>query len=280
MCTWPVSSKALKLSGRASVALLGAAFIFLLVGAPSAFAGAVRYAEVSPGDGDPTVCALADPCSLKNAVEDPSVNNGDEVIVLPGTYNLGTGTVTVDNSIDLHGQSGMPPPKITTASTTSFTGAVTITGGAPTVHDLELENTGASGAAGLYALSFGAVVAERLIVTATQGATACEMFVGTLRDSICRNSGSGTAMTLPIGSTSSTRTLNLRNVTAVTNSLATAIFMSASGSGFNYVIDAKNTIALSGGGADVHADQSGGATATINFRTRTTTRSMRQARGP
>ena len=57
---------------------------------------------------------------------------------------MGTGTLTDRHrsSIDLHGQSGMPPPKITTASTASFTGAVTITG-APTVHDLELANPGA-----------------------------------------------------------------------------------------------------------------------------------------
>ena len=250
---------------RPSIALLvGVASFFLFAGAPKAFA-ALRYAEVSPGDGNPAVCALSDPCSLKNAVEDPSVNNGDEVIVLPGTYDLGTGTVTVAKSIDLHGQTGQPRPTITTASTTSFTGAITVTAGGPTIHDLDLVNTGGSGAAGLYAATFGGLVAERLVVTSTQGAPACEMFFGTLRDSICRNSGFGGAMTLPIGSLSTTQTLNLRNVTAVTSSFATAIFMSASGSGFNYVIDAKNTIALSGSGTDVHADQSGGATATINF---------------
>ena len=167
---------------RPSIALLvGVAFFFLFAGAPKAFA-ALRYAEVSPGDGNPAVCALSDPCSLKNAVEDPSVNNGDEVIVLPGTYDLGTGTATVAKSIDLHGQTGQPRPTITTASTTSFTGAITVTAGGPTIHDLDLVNTGGSGAAGLYAATFSGLVSERLVVSSTQGAPSCEMIFVTLRD--------------------------------------------------------------------------------------------------
>jgi hypothetical protein len=243
----------------------GLALAGLVAAAPSAF-GATRYAAVA-GTGDPTTCLESNPCNLDDAVEHASVQNGDEVVVGPGTYDLVTGTVTVDNSIDLHGASGGPRPKITTASTTNFTGAVTITAGGPTVHDLELENTGASGAAGIYSASFGGVVAERLVVTSTQGAPACEVFFGTLRDSVCRNTGSGAGMLLPLGSTPGTLTLNLRNVTSVaegSSAFSDGIIIFASGSGFNYVVDAKNTIAL-GGTFDARADQSGGATASINF---------------
>ena len=91
--------------------------------------------------------------------------------------------------------------------------------------------------------------------------TACEMFVGTLRDSICRNSGSG--MDLPIARQAPGRSI------FATSQLSPIRLPRPSScpprmSGFNYVIDAKNTIALSGGGADVHADQSEALTATIN----------------
>ena len=221
----------------------------------------------------PGVCAQADPCSIENAVEHASVVNGDEVIVAPGTYNLGTGTVTIDNDIDLHGPAGGPKPKITTASTTASTGAVTILqfpGANATVSDLELENTGASGAAGIHSAAAG-VVAERLVVTSTQDAPACQLIQGTLRDSVCRNTGNGSAIGMAIGSTMVTFTLNLRNVTAVaqgTSSISDGIDIFASGpASFNYVVDAKNTIALGGTGfaSDVRAQQSGGATATINF---------------
>ncbi len=62
-----------------------------LLGVVSQAAGATRYAEVG-GNGPPsgaTPCPIEDPCALEPAVEDPSVANGDEVIVLPGTYDLG-----------------------------------------------------------------------------------------------------------------------------------------------------------------------------------------------
>ncbi len=255
---------------RTGAVLGGAGLIAVLATAP-AFA-ATRYAEVSPGDGDPAVCAQADPCTIENAVEHASVVNGDEVIVAPGTYNLGTGTVTVADDIDLHGPAGGPKPKITTASTTASTGAVTILqfpGANATVSDLELENTGASGAAGINSAAAG-VVAERLVVTSTQDAPACQLIQGTLRDSVCRNIGNGSAIGMAIGSTTVTFTLNLRNVTAVAqgnSSISDGIDISAAGTAFNYVVDAKNTIAVGGTGfaSDVRAQQSGGATATINF---------------
>jgi len=254
----------------AVLAILGIALLLTIAAAaPAAFAN-VRYAEPS-GTGAANVCAQADPCSIDDAVEDASVNNGDEVVVLPGTYDLGTGTVTVDNSIDLHGADGGPRPKITTASSTAFNGAVSVTAGGATVRDLELENTDSSPNAVAYYTNTGtSTTAERLIVTSNSSGPTCEVIRGTLRDSLCLNTGSGFGFGVIVGGApGDSITTNLRNVTAVARGSAAfsdGIVLSTA-FGLSYTISAKNVIAHGGTGLgyDVRADQSGGGTGTVNL---------------
>lgn len=245
------------------------ALLFAFIAVPSAW-GAVRYAEVSPGDGDPTVCSQLDPCSLENAVEHASVDNGDEIVVGSGTYDLGTGSISVTRAIDLHGAAGGPRPKITTASTTAFDAAVSVSAAGATVRDLELANTatGSGNAIGLFVSTGGNTIVERVSVT-TAGGPACEVITGTLRDSTCRNTGFGAGITIPVGGfPGGSTTLVLRNVTTVsegTSAFSDGIALFVSGTNYTYTIDAKNVIAI-GGTRDVYASESGaGTNAIINF---------------
>jgi hypothetical protein len=239
----------------------GIVVVLPLAAAPSAFA-AVRYAEVS-GNGAPTVCAQSDPCSIEDAVEHSSVNDGDEVVVLPGTYDVGTGTVLVDNDITVQGAAGAPRPNITTASTTAFNGAVTVAGSGATVRDLELENTGGAGdSAALW--SNVSVTAERLVARSNSSGATCTVIDGTLRDSLCLNTSTGPGFGILIGGSGSFTT-NLRNVTTVaqgTSAFSDGIWLNSSG--IAYTINAKNVIA-NGNSNDVRAEQSGGGSATVNF---------------
>src|SRR5215211_9493846 len=98
--------------GRSPLALtIGLSAVALgVLGLAASASAATRYAEVG-GNGDATMCLQSDPCSLDNAVEDGSVANGDEVIVLPGTYtNLAGDYLNVTKAINLHGAAGGPRP--------------------------------------------------------------------------------------------------------------------------------------------------------------------------
>ena len=58
-------------------------------------------------------CPLSNPCDLQASVEDASVADGDEVIVLPGTYDLGTSTLTINDRITVRGPDPGQRPLIT-----------------------------------------------------------------------------------------------------------------------------------------------------------------------
>ena len=169
-----------------------------LVAMPATASAAVRYASPT-GDGDATVCPKTDPCPLHDAIEDASVNDGDVVVVLPGTYDLSTG-VTIDHAITVRGDNGQPRPLITSndddATPLVF---VNSPGGAgAVVRDLKITYTGGTSLAGVLSVVEAATV-ERVEVIAHAGAgaqSACGLRTvsgGTIliRDSICINNHSG-----------------------------------------------------------------------------------------
>lgn len=80
----------------------------LLAAAPAAAAAATRYAGPS---GSGTSCSDASPCSVTTAIEDASV--GDDIIVLPGNYDLTSGIVGGADDLTVQGESGQPVPTIT-----------------------------------------------------------------------------------------------------------------------------------------------------------------------
>ena len=88
------------------------AFLGLTLGGAQATA-AQRYASPA-GVGPAATCPQGNPCSLQDAVGNAAVNDGDEVIVTPGTYTQ-TLELAVNDAITVHGTVGSPPTINTTA---------------------------------------------------------------------------------------------------------------------------------------------------------------------
>jgi len=252
------------------VALGGAAA--LLAATPAN--AATRFAEPNGnGASGAGQCVEADPCSLQTAVEDPSVVNGDEVILLPGTtngvYESQTDTVTIDNAVTVRSRETDPRPVIPISGGGNF--GFYITNGGATLRRLQINGDATAGAA-LQMISGG--TAERLYVQ-TVGLNVSPCVFGfpnpVLRDSVCYATNGGDAVVFSIGG-AITATSTLRNVTAVTtDAAASAIHVFAGeatpgGGGANLTLNAANVIA-SGANFDVQAetDSSSGAVATINL---------------
>jgi hypothetical protein len=237
-----------------------AAFAMMLVG-PSSALGAIRYAEVSPGDGDPAVCAQADPCALEIAAEHPSVNNGDEVVVLPGTYNLGTGSLGINDEISVHGAAGGPRPIVTASgSGTLFTDPFLSN---IEIRDLELVSTGTGPA--LLSSGNGAmgVTVERVVARASAAGTqACRLRNTLIRDSVCHNTAAGPAAGIVGGGLSGGGVVTLRNVTAYAPA-GTAFDITAQ-SGATIIWAAKNVIAR-GGSVDITVEEQAGGDLTFTL---------------
>jgi hypothetical protein len=210
--------------------LVAAVAATFLIGAGSA-SGAQRYAAPGASFSD---CSQATPCDLQSAVG--LAGNGDEVIVAPGTYVLGSSELSLfANDLVVHGIAGQPKPLLTSTATD----AVVTYGVGDTLRSLRISHTG-GGFNGLF-IADGAT-AEQMVVT-SEGLAGCAIFTGALiRDSVCTASGAGGA---GLSSQSSGSTLAYaRNVTAIgTGPSGSGIAVSASGAGTTVQVDARNVIA-------------------------------------
>jgi hypothetical protein len=174
---------------------------------------ATRYAGPG-GDGPAATCPQSDPCDLQVAVEDAAVQNGDEVIVLPGDYLLGANELAVTDDIDVHGVAGQPRPQIVSSATN---GVLVDNAGA------RLTRVAIEHGSGDFALLVSAGTAEQIFAHTTRLA-ACGLLNATLRDSVCWNTASSDVggLTPELGiyafSSSGIATGTLRNVTAVATS--------------------------------------------------------------
>jgi hypothetical protein len=169
-----------------SVALASIVFGIVLA-APVASAATTYYAAPT---GSGSTCSEGSPCSIEEAVE--VAQNGDSVVVTPGTYALTGSGFSVSTKIDFGGRPGSPAPVIETSGSANF--YVTEAAKA-TIHDLRIVGNG-----GLVANS-GTV--DRVFVDFTGPySSACVLAVGTtMRDSVCwahnSNSASGLDIIVP-----------------------------------------------------------------------------------
>jgi hypothetical protein len=214
----------------------------LLLAAPSAL-GAVRYA--SPGGSNAEPCNPT-ACNLPKAVN--GANNGDEVVVGPGTYKP-TAEVEVDRAISVGGTPGAPLP-VVQISNHFFR----LENAEALVHDLRIEVVAPTMP---YAINDEAGTVERVYAYSMESAGACDIASGTLRDSVCW----GGLVAIPY--TGGTVKVVLRNVTATTTTLGAS-------TGTNAEIDGANLIMHSidpgdAGGADLAIDVNTGASATISL---------------
>ncbi len=153
-----------RLSRAAGVALaLAWAFLPPL---PARAGAAVRYAEPG-GNGPAATCPQSDPCDIQVAVEDPSVADGDTVVVLPGDYVL-TSDLVIDDVITVRSEPGMGRPRLARAGNVLYIPV------AATVRGLYVESTSGSDTV----VAFGPTL-EQMVIVATGGAN----YGATLHDS-------------------------------------------------------------------------------------------------
>jgi hypothetical protein len=236
---------------------LAVAMIASLLLASTAAMAAVRYAEPG-GTGDPTMCLEENPCDIETAVEDASVMTGDEVIVLPGLHDIGTGELTVGapggKAIDVHGATGQPRPEITGTGI-----SVVRMFASATIRDLEI--TGIPDGGFTAALRFDpnfVPTAERLLVFAKGSEVfACAPplrspgTAAVLRDSVCHAEGedaesAGLGVEVGGGLPSAAEVVN---VTAIGTNGASGIHLRAADA--DLTVNATNVIARSDTGIDV-----------------------------
>ena len=196
-------------------ALGGVAAVLALVAPASATAGggpAVRYAEVG-GNGPAGTCPLADPCQVQDAIENAAADPGDEIVLLPGTYDVGANPLVIDQALVVHGQDGQARPTITGTAEN----LVEVSDVGALVRDLTITSNAPTG--GVLLFSGGGGAGERIDANGTSSGSACRFTTGAiLRDSICRNSGGGAGVTMSVSA--GTHTTYLVNVTAMPSSMA------------------------------------------------------------
>ena len=198
--------------------------------------------------------SIATACDLQTAIQGVVGNmpsNGEEVIVEPGSYSLGTSVLDNFMNLNIHGVLGQPRPVINQSAPA---GQLKISGGTLSYLDFE--------AGGTNVVNQSGGLIDRVIMRSTaNGNFTCQCSTGTIRDSVFISDGPTAA--LGVTSNGGTSALTVRNVTAVsTNPLGTAISISHLSPGaISY--DAYNVIVRNlAGGTDVAAF---GPNATITF---------------
>ena len=251
---WSRMGAALKRLASAATALVALGLLL----SSSAFA-AQRYAEPG-GNGPVTTCPQADPCDIQAAVEDVSVDAGDEIILLPGTYIAGaTGadTLALSEAITVHGLPGAAIPVLQSAAPY----AVSVGDPGALVQRLEVRYSGAAnGGNGLY-LTAGAAQGVIVHSTITGGAACRAQGTVALRDTICAATGPN-ALALDSYSAAATPwAITLRNVTAVSSqfySVAVGV------NGATVTVSGKGLIA-NGATTDILATAMNGGNVTVTL---------------
>lgn len=228
----------------------------------SADAAATRYAAPA-GTGPAASCPQANPCSLEDAVEDPGVAAGDEVVVANGAYSL-TDRLDIDDAISVGGAPSAVP---VISAATPGEPAVAVDAAGAELHDVNVQQSAAEPAVRLLEGT-----AER-VSAASAGAGACELAAtggaqALFRDGVCWSgpaaAGASAVSVAWAGAGSVAGTL--RNVVAWASGPGGAgIGATASGGGLASV-NARNVIA-SGAAADVTAIATGGSTAAVTLAT-------------
>jgi Ca2+-binding RTX toxin-like protein len=231
----------------------------LILGASPASA-AQRYASPT---GSGVTCSQPSPCGLETAIE--GAINGDEVIVAAGDY--GSAMTPIANDIvatailSVHGPASGPLPRLFSSAPDRGLGLL---GAGSTLSDLQIEHDSAIYGAEALTLNGSGTVGERLVIHHTGPYGACYVTGATLRDSVCRVTGTGGAV-LTGGSAGGplSATETLRNVTAVSSGgLGISVF-----GGENYADTVNATNAIFEGTTDVATAESGAppGTATVNL---------------
>jgi hypothetical protein len=245
-------------------ALLTVIFFFGIL-APTAGAFTPRFAApAAVGTGDCTNAANA--CTLGTAYTDAV--DGDELILLPGTFELGNAEFPITKALNVHGQAGSPMPVLHSTAFHAAGVSLNNEGAALSYVDLEYGGATLNGSQGGLLVTDG--TASRVIShTLSNGAIACALSGDVtapdslIRDSVCWGQGSGG---IGVGLNCACPSFNakLRNVDAIGTQYGMLFVNGLDGQTFT--VDAKNVIPESVF-ADVSAYATTGSqrTVTINL---------------
>jgi hypothetical protein len=228
---------------------------------PASASATTYYA--APGTMNTTGCTTpATACELPYAIETAPQANGDVVIVLPGTYDVGSTGMTASKAITIEGEPGEPIPEIDGATNGGNFSLLELDGGPGTVVDgLKLVQSGTFGPPDTILDLAGGALIERVFAEAAPGdeGTVVALNTGTvLADSVAwADDGSDSGPAVLMG-TSGTATVE--NVTAYGAVGVEAINLNMSG---NASITMENTIAH-GTNDDLDAYADMGGTASID----------------
>jgi Ca2+-binding RTX toxin-like protein len=225
------------------------AALAMLAAAPAAQA-ATRYA--SPGGTGPSAtCPRENPCNIHIASGTPATA-GDTVVALPGTYSLGTVTLTPAGGVTLIGEPGAPRPRLVSSGASALT-----LGAGTTVRNLYIEGNNAGSGRAVDAIGAGTLIEQSEIVgSGTTGITLQLRDGATVASSIVRSNAS-----VPFGSAVLTGGSGgtIHNVTAIGAGTAPSTAIS-SPSTFGSIqrVSIVNSIADGNGGAAIATSDDGG----------------------
>ncbi len=223
---------------RGLLAVACALVAAIALGAPVSAAATVRFASPT-GAGPPSTCTtVATACNLQRAVEVVAVD-GDEVIVLPGTYTEGANDLMVTGSKHVHGRAGLAVPSITF---TSPVGQGVLLSGTSLLERLAISTD--SSPTDPAALRVTGGTAQQITVRQDDAGTEACLVEGNsvLRDSVCwANAANGIGLTAQASAQAFAATL--RNLT-IEGTIGPARGLLANADlGGSLQLDAKNVIA-------------------------------------
>ncbi|MGB7685594.1 MAG: Ig-like domain-containing protein, partial [Solirubrobacterales bacterium] len=218
--------------------------------------GAIRFAAPGGVGADP--CAdRANPCSLFTAadVQAPgtTIKFGDEVVLLPGTYDNASGdlgpnrALSLPGGVSLHGEEDRARPVIKLSVNTVAGRAGFLLRSEDTVSRIEIDSTAVTNA-----LDVAGVVDGVIVRSSAAAAIACINNQGTIRNSACLTSGPDSAAIAANSGGEGSRTVRLRNVTALSTGAGSIGLRYIARAGSNLTVDAKSVLTR-GGATDVVA---------------------------
>jgi hypothetical protein len=250
--------------------------VFLFLATPASALD--RFASPA-GSGPPEAggCPETNPCSLAHAIAGTAVSHvvdGDQVLLLPGDYDIGTTALNVVDAITIRPRDAGTRPLVQSTGTTAM-----LVQDAATVRDLEFESTVGSGTnASLFLIDAGAL-AERVVVRTTFASGnqfGCAVRFGTIRDSVCSltatGNGGGAALIATPPVAAGDYTMNAVNVTAyaeveptATTAFAIAMQVESFDPDVHATLDGRNVIARGGSGVIAATQNDSGSTATLTL---------------
>lgn len=232
---------------RWPVALVTVAMTCLLVPLASAQA-TTRYAAPDGSAANAPCTVKASPCDIDTAM-DTSLQEGDTLLLAPGTYQPAAPLQTARDSVTVSGEPGEPVPLVETVDGHGLW----FQGASSTVRDVRVKAPLAA-EEGLF-MSGEDGLAERVEVTG-EAFWACALASGTVKDSLCAStlSDGSSGLHSDFGSAVPvTKTLTLSNVTAFGTESGIEF---RAGPNATLNIHIFNTIAA-GGEHDVYGDTNG-----------------------